>query len=240
MKVRSVFISDVHLGSKGCRAEELADFLDALDCEYLFLVGDIIDLWKLQVKWYWPHKHSRIIKKLLSMSKNTRVIYIPGNHDEVFRAYSGVKFGEIEIHREFEYKLKNGERALVLHGDRFDRVICHQKWLAKLGGRAYESLVIINRIFNNVRKFFGYKYWSLAKYLKLKAKKAVKVIDNFEESVTMHAQREGFSHVVCGHIHKTAIDRKNSVMYYNCGDWVESCTAIIEDHDGKISLYEHA
>lgn len=233
---RSVFLSDVHLGSKGCRAIELEEFLDSIECDYLFLVGDIIDLWKMKAKWYWPHEHNKIIRKLIKISKNTKVTYIPGNHDETFRQFAGLRFGSIEIATEREHVLASGDRVLVLHGDRFDRIICHNKWLAKLGARCYEWLILINRLFNQMRKAFGLKYWSLAGYLKIKAKEAVRVIDNFEQAVTTHAKAEGFTHVVCGHIHRAEVKEKNNVIYCNCGDWVESCTAIVETQSGRLEL----
>lgn len=233
---RSVFISDVHLGSRGCRAEELHDFLSTIECSYLFLVGDIIDIWRMRSKWYWPHSHSKIVRKLIKLSKKTRVIFIPGNHDEMFRQFAGMKFGEIEIVAEAEHKLSGNRRVLVLHGDRFDHVICHHKWLAIVGAHAYELLIWVNRIFNKVRKMFGFKYWSLAGYLKIKAKKAVKIINNFEQAVTTHASNEGYDYVVTGHIHQAAIKKTNGVTYLNCGDWVESCTAVVETQDGKLKL----
>jgi len=239
VKYRSVFISDVHLGSRGCKAEDLLDFLDSIECSYLFLVGDIIDIWKLQGSWYWPHSHNKIVRKLIKKSRDCQVVFVPGNHDEMFRDFDGLNFGEIEIHREYEHRLAGGQKVLVIHGDRFDRIVCHSKWLAKLGGHAYEILVRVNSWYNAARKRLGMKYWSLAGYLKLKTKKALKIVDNFEEALTTHAASEEFSAVVCGHIHRAEVKLRNGVTYANCGDWVESRTAIVETMDGELKVIQY-
>lgn len=236
MRYRTVFISDVHLGSRGSKAEELANFLDSVECDYLFLVGDIIDIWAMRRSWYWPHEHSKILRKLIKLSKKTKVVYVPGNHDEMFREFGEIDFGEIEIRHEYTHRLAGGRRAFVLHGDRFDHIILNRKWVAKIGSRVYEFLIWFNRVFNVVRRRLGLPYWSLSGYLKVKAKEAVKVIDTFEEAVTTYAQKEGYDYVVCGHIHKAEIKQRNGVTYANCGDWVESCTAIVETTQGELKL----
>lgn len=237
MKFRTVFISDVHLGTHGCKADALLEFLNEIEFSYLFIVGDFIDFWRIQAKGaHWPHEHSKVIRKLIKRSKNADIVYVPGNHDELLRHISDVNIGFIEIKNQATHYLAGRQKVLVLHGDRFDHIICHKKWLAKIGSRAYEYLIRVNTIWNKVRSFFGLPYWSLAQYLKLKSKKALNVIDNFEEAVTTYAKAEGFDKVVCGHIHNPEVKEKNGVIYANCGDWVENCSAVVEDADGKLQV----
>lgn len=237
MKFRSVFISDVHLGTPGCKADALVEFLDQVEFSYLFIVGDFIDFWRMQAKGaHWPHSHSKVIRKLIKLSKKVDIIYVPGNHDELFRHIGEVNIGFIEIREQAVHYLAGRQKVLVMHGDRFDHIICHQKWLAKVGSRAYEYLIRLNILYNRARSLFGLRYWSLAQYLKLKSKKALRVIDNFEEAVTTYAQSEGFDQVVCGHIHNPEVKEKNGVVYANCGDWVENCSAVVETAEGDLRV----
>ncbi|MBC7983847.1 MAG: UDP-2,3-diacylglucosamine diphosphatase [Candidatus Obscuribacterales bacterium] len=237
LKFRSVFVSDVHLGFRGCSANFLLDFLKSVDTEYLYLVGDIVDLWSLKKSFYWPQEHNNILRLILSKAKRgTKVIYIPGNHDEVFREYAGHVFGNLEIQEEVIHTTADGRRLLVLHGDAFDSVIKCAPWLGHLGHHAYELILKLNRYFNWARKKLGFPYWSLAAYLKHKAKTAVTYIDRFEETLAHEAKRRGVDGVVCGHIHHAQIIDVQGVQYMNCGDWVESCTTLTEDFNGHMEL----
>lgn len=237
LKFRAVWISDVHLGSKGCRADYLLDFLHATECEYLFLVGDIIDVWNMKNGLYWPQTHNNVVRTILGKCKRgTKVVFVPGNHDEVFRDYDGTTFGNVTIRKEFIHTTADGRRLLLLHGDEFDGVVRCSKLLAVLGHYAYEWLLHSNRLLNYVRRRLGFPYWSLANFLKQKVKNAVKFISDFEEAITHAAAKRGVDGLVCGHIHRAEISRINGVLYCNCGDWVESHTALVEHHDGSLHL----
>lgn len=237
---RTVWISDTHLGTKGCKAEYLRDFLDHVECDTLYLVGDIIDLWSWNVKsgFYWPILHSDIVQRVMNKAKQgTRVIYIPGNHDEQFRKHTGILFNGIEIHLNAIHKTADGRHFLVMHGDEFDSIVCHNKSLAYIGGEAYEALLIVNRWFNSIRKILGYQYWSLSAYLKQKVKNVVQVMDNYQHVMSLEAQKQQVDGVICGHIHHADISEMElGKTYCNTGDWVESCTALVEDNEGKLSL----
>jgi UDP-2,3-diacylglucosamine pyrophosphatase LpxH len=237
LKVRSVFISDVHLGFRGCSADFLLDYLKSVDTEYLYLVGDIIDVWNLKRTFFWPQEHNNVLRLILSKAKRgTKVIYVPGNHDEVFREYAGHAFGNLSIEREAIHTTADGRKLLILHGDEFDGVVKSAPWLAHLGSYAYDFILRLNRYFNWLRRKLGFKYWSLAAYLKHKAKTAVMYIDRFEDTLAREAKRRGVDGVVCGHIHRAQIQMLDGIQYMNCGDWVESCTTLIEDEFGQISL----
>jgi len=242
LRYRTIFLSDLHLGSNGCQARELSAFLKSVRCETLYLVGDVIDMWRLKSKWYWPGKHNRVISRILKMArKGTRVVYIPGNHDEGARQYAGLNFGGVEVMLDAEHVTADGRRLYISHGDQFDMVVKHAKALSMLGSASYELLLRINRHYNRIRKIFGMNYWSLSQFLKLKVKSACTYISKFEDALTDEAKRKGFDGVVCGHIHKAEIRsdaRHEGMMYYNCGDWVESCTALVEDFDGSIRLLD--
>ncbi|MBK8976183.1 MAG: UDP-2,3-diacylglucosamine diphosphatase [Planctomycetes bacterium] len=239
LRFRTVFISDTHLGTRGCKAEFLHDFLKSIDTDYLYLVGDIIDLWKARSGWYWNETQNKILRRILKIAnKGTRVYFVPGNHDEYFRDFAGISFGEVDIVDQMEHEMADGRRFLVLHGDRFDAIVCNHKWLAILGGKLYDWIVAINSWFNWARKKLGMRYWSLAQYLKLKAKRATKVIGNFERIVSDYARAHGYDGVVCGHIHKAEMRDMNGVLYCNDGDWVESCTALVEHLDGRLEIIE--
>ena len=234
---KTIFISDVHLGAKGAKDEFLAEFLKYNECEKLYLVGDIIDGWRLKKRMYWPQSHTNVIRRILTMSKRgTDVIYVTGNHDDFLRKYSGLDFGNIELCDEAIFEAQQGQKFLVVHGDKYDSVIQTQKWLALLGDWSYETLVVINRYFNQVRRKFGMGYWSLSSYIKQKVKGAVSFISAYEDAVVKDCKEQGFDGVICGHIHHPEIRMIDGVQYLNCGDWVESCTAIVETIEGEIKL----
>ena len=238
---RAIWISDVHLGTRGCKAELLLDFLANTKCDQLYLVGDIVDGWRLKRSWYWPSGHNEIVSNLLAMAKaGIEVIYIPGNHDEVLRDYSGIQLGGVELRRECIHTGADGRRYLVTHGDDFDVVVKYAKWVALLGDWAYTLLLWINNHFNNVRRWFGMPYWSLSAYLKDKVKNAVEFVSAFEAALAAEAQRRELDGVVCGHIHRAEIRNINGVQYMNSGDWVESCTALAETRDGRFEIVRWA
>jgi UDP-2,3-diacylglucosamine pyrophosphatase LpxH len=234
---RALFISDVHLGTRGCQAERLLDFLREYDAETIFLVGDIVDGWALRGGWYWPQPHNDVVQKLLRKArKGARIIYVPGNHDEVLRDFYGTHFGGIEVVKNFMHEGADGRRYLVTHGDQFDLVVQNARWLAMLGDKAYDFAIGVNLVFNGVRRRLGFPYWSLSKWAKLKVKNAVNYIGAFEKTLAAEAERFKADGVICGHIHHAAIHEDFGVRYLNCGDWVESCTAIVEHTDGRFEI----
>lgn len=236
-KHRAIWISDVHLGTRGCKAEFLLDFLKHNDAEYIYLLGDIVDGWRLKKSWYWPQLHNDVVQKLLRKArKECQVIYVPGNHDEFARDFLDMHFGGIEVKHEAEHITADGRRILMLHGDKYDGVMKYAKWLAYLGDWAYETLLSINNIYNLLRRKMGYGYWSLSAYLKHKVKNAVNFISDFEELVADAAKRQNMDIVVCGHIHKAELRYVNDILYCNTGDWVESCTAMVENELGELSI----
>jgi len=236
-RYRAVFISDLHLGTPGCRAEDLLDFLKASSSEHLYLVGDIIDGWQLRRRWYWPQAHNDVVQKLLRRArKGCRVVFVPGNHDEFARGFIGHQFGGIEVVDEAVHVTADGKRLWVTHGDYFDGVIQCAKWLAYVGDNLYEFTLKLNRYLNHLRAKFGLPYWSLSAYLKHKVKKAVNFISDFEQAVAHEARKRGHQGVVCGHIHHAEIREIEGVLYCNDGDWVESLTALVEHHDGRLEL----
>lgn len=235
--LRALFISDVHLGTRGCQAELLLDFLRHHDAETLYLVGDIVDGWRLRRTWYWPQPHNDVVQKLLRKGrKGGRIIYLPGNHDEFLRDYVGTHFGGIEVVEKIIHETADGRRLLVIHGDQFDVVVRHARWLAFLGDWAYRSALITNTYLNLVRRRLGFSYWSLSAWAKLKVKNAVNFIGAFEEALAREAHEALVDGVVCGHIHHAAIHDRYGIEYVNCGDWVESCTAVAENHDGRLEI----
>jgi UDP-2,3-diacylglucosamine pyrophosphatase LpxH len=241
LKFRTVFISDTHLGTSGCNAELLFDFLKSIECETLYLVGDIIDGWRLKKGWFWPTRHNDVVRRVLKMAKKgTRVIYVPGNHDEVLRDFIGLGFGDIEIVPEAIHETADGRRLLVLHGDEFDGVVLYHRWLAFLGDHAYVALLKLNQGFNACRRGLGLPYWSLSAHLKKRVKNAVEFVCRFEEAVAAAARDRGADGVVCGHIHTAEIRQFGDITYYNDGDWVESCTALVEHADGRMEILNWA
>jgi UDP-2,3-diacylglucosamine pyrophosphatase LpxH len=234
---RTIFISDVHLGTRGCKAEALLDFLSRNTCDTLFLVGDIVDGWRLKRRWLWPDAHSRVVHEILrKVDGGTRVIYVPGNHDEAFRDFCGRSFAGIEVVEEAIHVTADGRQFLVLHGDRFDGVIACAKWLAHLGDWAYTLALQLNEMCSAVRRGLGLPYWSLSAYLKQKVKNAVEYVCRFQDAVAHEARARGFDGVVCGHIHHAAVEEIGGVLYLNDGDWVESCTALVEDAGGHLEI----
>ena len=241
VRYRTIWISDIHLGTRGCKAEFLLSFLRATESEHLFLVGDIVDGWRLRRSWYWPQAHNDVVQKLLRKArKGTRVIYVPGNHDEALRDYVDNHFGGVEVVRDWVHTMADGRRFLVLHGDEFDGVVRYARWLAFLGDHAYTFALSLNHWFNAVRRRLGYPYWSLSAYLKDKVKNAVEFISRFENAVADEARRRGVDGVVCGHIHKAEIRDIEGITYCNDGDWVESCTALVETLEGKLEIVHWA
>lgn len=230
---KTIFISDIHLGSKACQAELLLDFLKHNDSEKLYLVGDIVDGWRLKRKWYWPQSHNDVVQKILRKArKGTEIIYVPGNHDEGLRRYIGTHFGGIEVRPTDIYEAVNGDKYLVLHGDSFDNVMLYARWLAYVGDHAYDLVLRLNTMFNGLRRLMGLRYWSLSSYLKIKVKNAVQFISEFERVLAQEAQKAGVQGVICGHIHHAEMKQYGDVIYMNDGDWVESCTALVEHFDG--------
>ena len=237
--VRSIFLSDIHLGFSGCSAGYLCDFLRSTRCENLYLVGDIIDFWHLRKRRRWPKAHSEVIQLFLQKAmEGTRVVLVPGNHDESLRCYAGMVIGEIEVHDRIVHETADGRRILVLHGDEFDTVVRCAPWLALIGSRLYGLLLGMNTWINAIRRRWGKDYWSLAAYLKHKVKNAVQYIGSYEAAVVRAARKQNVDGVICGHIHRAEISRVDDVVYMNCGDWVESCTALMEHQDGSIELLQ--
>lgn len=237
LRCRAAFISDIHLGTRGCQAELLLDFIRALDCQTLYLVGDIIDGWKLKSGWHWPQAHNDVVQKVLRMArKGVRVIYVPGNHDEIVRDFCGIHFGGVVVVRDAIHEAADGQRYLVMHGDEFDSVVQNARWLALLGDWSYRALLALNTHFNRLRRWLGLSYWSLSAFLKHKVKNAVAYIDRFEMLMAEEARRRGVRGVICGHIHKAEIRDLDGILYMNDGDWVESCTALIEHPNGQFEI----
>ncbi len=238
-RYRTIWLSDVHLGTPGCKAEFLVDFLKRNECETLYLVGDIIDGWKLRSTWFWPQEHTNVVRKILTKSKRgTKVYYVTGNHDEFLRKFVGFKLelGNIRVVNELVHTTADGRKLLVLHGDFFDVITRYHKWLALAGDFAYEATMAANFWFNRGRRLIGLPYWSLSAYAKDKVKGAVNVISQFEDAVARECKRRGLDGVICGHIHHAEIRDLHGITYHNCGDWVESCTALAEDFNGKLRI----
>ncbi|MEY6432770.1 UDP-2,3-diacylglucosamine diphosphatase [Thioalkalicoccus limnaeus] len=237
LRYRSIWISDTHLGSRGCQADFLLDFLRSTESQNLYLVGDIVDVWAMHGSLHWPTSHNGVVGALFDKARNgTRVVYLPGNHDELFRAHVGHDFARIAVRDEVIHTTADGRRFLVTHGDRFDGVVQNGRWLARIGSRAYDLLLVANRLVNLGRRLLGLPYWSLAAYLKHKVKDAVDYIGRYERSIAAEAHRHAFDGMICGHIHKAAMRDIDGILYCNCGDWVESCTALVEHHDGRLEL----
>lgn len=236
---RSIWISDVHLGTRGSKAEFLCEFLKYHDCDRLYLVGDIIDGWQMKGRTYWPQAHVNVIRRVLTRAKRgSEVVYVTGNHDEFLRGYSGMSFGNIHLVDEYVHETPTGEKFWVIHGDAFDSVVCNKKWLAFVGDYAYETLLKLNTWFNRVRKLFGFRYWSLSAYVKYKVKKAVAFIDDYESTLADECRKRGYQGVVCGHIHHPEITKYDDIRYCNSGDWVESCSALVEEFDGTLKIIQ--
>jgi len=238
LKWRTLWLSDIHLGTRDCKAAQLLEFLRHCSADTIYLVGDIIDGWQLKKKGiYWPQTHNDVVQKLLRKArKGTRVVFVPGNHDEFARPYEGLHFGGIEVVNQVRHVTADGRILLVVHGDLFDSVVLYAKWLAHLGDAAYMFSLKLNRWFNHVRLKLGLPYWSLSQYLKHKVKAAVNTISDFEALLSDEARRQGCDGVVCGHIHHAELRGDAGQIYANCGDWVESLTALAEDDAGRLKL----
>jgi UDP-2,3-diacylglucosamine pyrophosphatase LpxH len=240
-RFRTIWISDIHLGTRGCNAQMLIDFLDHTDSDTMYLVGDIIDGWRMKKRFYWPAAHNDVVWRVLKRARRgTRIVYIPGNHDEMFRQFTGLSFGGVEIRRKAIHETADGRKLLVLHGDEFDAIMLAHRWLAFVGDAAYSALMRLNVAVNAVRTRLGLPYWSLSKVAKHKVKNAVAFISRFEDVVAHEAGLRGVDGVVCGHIHSAEMREIAGTAYYNDGDWVESCTALVEHHDGRMEVLHWA
>lgn len=234
---RTIFLSDIHLGLRPAKAEFLVDFLRHHDADTIYLVGDIVDGWRLRRSWHWPQAHNDVVQKLLRKArKGARVFYIAGNHDEFLRPFQGVHFGGIVVTDRVIHEAADGRRFLVLHGDQFDAVVHNARWLAYLGDKAYDAAIVVNRVVGAVRRLLGRPYWSFSSWAKMKVKKAVKFISSFQNLLAQEAARAEVDGVICGHIHHAAIEQIMGVHYMNTGDWVESCTALVENFDGSFEI----
>ncbi|MGE0499400.1 MAG: UDP-2,3-diacylglucosamine diphosphatase [Rhizobiaceae bacterium] len=237
IRYRTIFISDVHLGSKAAKAEYLIDFLRVHDADIFYLVGDIVDGWRLKRSWHWPQAHNDVVQKLLRKArKGARIIYIAGNHDEFLRNFQGVHFGGIVVVDRDIHTAADGCRYLVIHGDQFDAVVHSVRWLAYFGDVAYDAAIVVNRIVGRVRRFLGLPYWSFSSWAKVTVKRAVNFISAFQKIVAEEARREAVDGVICGHIHHPVIEELGGIRYINTGDWVESCTAVVEHFDGRMEI----
>ncbi|GGB49463.1 UDP-2,3-diacylglucosamine diphosphatase [Shewanella inventionis] len=237
----AMWLSDVHLGSIDCKAEFLLHFLNHSQCDYLYLVGDIVDVWALKKRVYWPDSHDKVIKKILELAASgTQVIYIPGNHDEAFKAYADSHFRGVTLAKQHIHESINGKRFLMLHGDQFDSQVCVSRVYAKLGDHLYDVLLWLNRQLHSVRSSLGYPYWSLASYIKLRVNKAQQAINQYRDAVLRYAAKKQVDMVICGHIHQPELSQhtlnQHHLIYANDGDWVENCTLIAETHDGNVQL----
>jgi len=238
IRLRSVFVSDVHLGSRDCRARELLQFLESFESDYLFLIGDIVDFWSLRRAFYWPEEHNEVLRAILAKAKEgTKVIYVPGNHDDNIREFCGSLFGNMSIRRKYVHATADGREFLIMHGDEFDTAVKYSRWLARFGATAYEFMMRVNRSVNACRRAFGMPYWSLATYLKLRLPKAVQYVAAFEHAAAQAALSRNLDGIVCGHIHRAGMRQIDGVLYCNDGDWVESCTALVESGSGELSLW---
>jgi UDP-2,3-diacylglucosamine pyrophosphatase LpxH len=239
MRYRTLFISDLHLGTRGCQAVKLLEFLSQNDAATIYLVGDIVDGWRLKRDWHWPQSHNDVAQMLLAKAHDgTRIVFIPGNHDEGLRGYLGTHFGGIEVMATADYISSDGRRFLVTHGDQFDAVVMNAKWLAHVGDRAYEFAVWLSRWMNRFRQLWGGQYWSLSNWAKLKVKRAVNFIGDYERVLVAEAKHGGYDGIICGHIHSANICKLDGIDYVNTGDWVESCTAVVELPDGSLQLID--
>ena len=236
-RYRTIFLSDMHLGTRGCQAQLILDFLRHNDADAFYLVGDIIDGWRMKASFYWPQSHNDVVQKLLrKVRRGARMVFVPGNHDEFARQFTGLTFGGVEIARTAKYVAADGKRYLVMHGDEFDVVVRHSKWLAYLGDWAYDFAIFVNTHFNAVRRRLGFPYWSFSAWAKLKVKNAVNFIGAFEEALAEEARRRGVDGIICGHIHHPTIRDLDGITYVNTGDFVESCSYVVEHQDGRLEV----
>lgn len=234
---RTIMISDVHLSSADCQASRLAEFLHRVKCDKLYIVGDFFDLWQMKRKWLWGNNYNEVVRRILKMTeKGTQIVFIPGNHDESIREYAGHVFGNISIELRSEFLTSSGKRYLVTHGDEFDAIVVYNKWLAKLGSAAYDWLLTLNRVINFFRRLRGREYWSFAAHVKRSIKNAGVYIERFQTAAVESAKAGGYDGVICGHIHTPCIKEYNGSVYCNIGDWVDSCTALVETYEGELKI----
>lgn len=239
LRYRTVFISDLHLGTRGCQADAVARLLKRIRCDKLYLVGDIIDMWRLKKRWYWNAAHNDVIRRILKHAKRgAEVVFVPGNHDEAARQFFDMDFAGVRIKPTDIHTTADGRRLFVTHGDQFDLIVKHSRVLSMLGAAAYEWLIRLNVLYNHGRAALGLSYWSLSKFLKLKVKKACTYISRYEEAVIHEARKQKVDGVVCGHIHQAEHRVCDGIDYYNCGDWVECCTLLVEHLDGRMELID--
>ena len=237
LSYRTIWLSDIHLGDRHCKADYLLEFLGAIRCETLFLVGDIVDLWSLSNRWHWPAQHSAVLRRLMELADGgTRVVYVPGNHDEPIRDFVGNAFGKIAIERQAVHLSASGKRLLITHGDEFESWIRCSVFTRLLGCASYEALLRLNRAYNRWRSWHGKPYWSLATYVKHRVANARRAIDSFEQAASAHARERDFDGIVCGHIHHPSQREIDGILYCNDGDWVENCTALAETAAGALEL----
>lgn len=237
LNYRTVFLSDAHLGTRGARADELSTFLKHLRCERLYLVGDIMDLWSLRARWHWPAAHNHVVRRILKIAKRgTHVVYIPGNHDDAIRQYAGVDLGGVKLALQAVHRTADGRSLLITHGDEYDLVVQHSRFISMLGGWAYDNLVVLNRAVNWTRSLVGLKRWSFSEAIKKKVKGACTFMSNFEHALLAEARRRQLDGIVCGHIHQPALRTTEGLIYANCGDWIERATALVEHADGRLEL----
>ncbi len=238
---RTIWISDTHLGNKNAQAQHLADYLENTTSDYLFLLGDIVDLWKMSTKGHWPKAHQQVLRVIFEKAKQgTEVIYVPGNHDPFFRDFNGMGIGHVSIHQEYIHTTVDGKKLLLIHGDRFDEDIHCGKILFRIADFAYETIVTANRHLNNLRRSFGLPYWSLSNALKMKSKKVRSYIEKFEKSCVEYAKENGVDGIVAGHIHQAKLKTIDGIIYANDGDWIESCSTLVEHEDGSLQLLNWA
>jgi UDP-2,3-diacylglucosamine pyrophosphatase LpxH len=237
---RTVFVSDLHLGFRGARAEEFAAFLKRMECEHLYLVGDMVDMWSLRQRWFWPATHNQVVRRVLKFAKRgTRITYVPGNHDEGLRNYAGIDLAGIRIAKQAVHRTADGRSLLVCHGDEYDLVVQHSALLSKLGTLGYDYLVALNRLVNDVRALFGFGRWSFSQAIKKRVKGACTFVSRFEDVLCDEARRRGLQGVVCGHIHEPRIvGRADGMSYANCGDWIERASALVEHADGRMEIVD--
>jgi UDP-2,3-diacylglucosamine pyrophosphatase LpxH len=236
-KYKAIWLSDIHLGTSGCQADKLLKFLLKTDSDVLYLVGDIIDFWAMSRKFRWPADHNTVVQKVLKKArKGTKVIYIPGNHDENLREFCGMSFGNIELHQKYFHQTVSGHYILCQHGDEFDVITRYHKWVAILGDIGYNALLWLSTHMNKFRAYYGMGHWSLSAFVKQKVKQAVSFISEYETNVVSDAKVKGVDGVLCGHIHHAEITKYENLVYFNTGDTVESCTAIVETQDGEFQL----
>ena len=237
MNYRSIWISDVHLGSRHSQTGPLLEFLRQNECQYLYLVGDIIDGWELKRRWHWSEEANTVIQKILRKNrKDTRVIYVHGNHDEFLQDFTGLNVGGVKIVPHALHVTADRRRYLVIHGHQLDGLVQFNRLLERVGARLYEAILVFNTYFNRIRRRLGFGYWSVSAYLKQNTKSAVRYVTGFEEGMVQLARQHRAHGVICGHIHRAEIRSIQGVQYLNCGDWVESCTALVEDYSGKFQL----